>query len=1094
MVRLYLFGAPRLEQHGLPVALRRTKALALLAYLAVTGQPHGRETVLALLWPEFDDASARNNLRRELSLLRSTLGDDLLATDRRQIAWGAPEQLWVDVEAFRAHLAAAQQLPPATAEWAAALEAAVALAEAEFLAGFSLPDSAPFEEWQFFQRESLRQQLAEALAALVDWQRAAANYSAAIAYARRWLALDQLHEPAQRALIALYALDGRHAAALRQYEVCVQLLAHELGVAPEPETQALLAAVKERRLAPASAPMPVVPALPPATPQPVVDLPAPVSGFVGRERELALVLGLLRDPDCRLLTLTGPGGVGKTQLALHAAQRLCAGEPAAPFADGIVFVPLAPIATVEMVLPAIVQALKIGEQAEQSPLQTLSAFLRERRCLLILDNLEQVIGVAPKLAALLASAPQLTLLITSREALQVRDEQVVPVAPLAVPQEADPSDAQAVGEPEAVQLFVRRAQQIRPDFALTAANRAAVGAICRRLDGLPLAIELAAARMRMFSPQALSERLEHCLPLLSSHGRDGTERHRTLRNAIAWSYDLLDPAEQRLFRQLAVFVGGVTLEAIAAICLETEPADAYAALDLVEALLARSLLIQDEQAGEPRFSMLATIREYAEELLQHDAEQPALEARHAAYYAAWIEQASAELFRAEQRLWRLRMLHEYPNVRAVLQRARRNEDAELLLRVAGKLGRFWGLQGNLREGRAWLETALAAGEAADAALRARAQLSLGNVCWMQSDLAAAEQAFGASLALYQELGEPYGTAQALNGLGITLLEGAHYVQARPYFAASLALFRGLGDQERIATLLNNYAITVEGVGDWAQARQAFAESMALQQALGNDVGYALALNNLARIDFEEGRQAAAYEAFGQSAAMNRKLGNAVILSSALLYLGRIAAEQGDYAGAQAHLHEALQLGRQVDSAKAIVDTLEGWAFLAFQADRPLAAVQFFATAMRMREQSRYFQEADGTALAATREYLQCVLAPDAWAGAWQRGWHTDLDALVQELQTALDDRSRRSAHVDQEQIERAGRPGAADQRPREPRTESVVRQAAQADVQPQVDEEKPVQRHDQRLVLPVRARANQRGEQERIERHVQGREHTITPV
>jgi predicted ATPase/DNA-binding SARP family transcriptional activator len=1011
MLRLYLFGAPQIELNGQPVALRRTKALALLAYLAVTGQPQERSTLLNLLWPEFDEASARNNLRRELSLLRNLLGDAVLTTGRQQISVAEQADVWVDAVAFTAQIATAQQLPSATAEWAAALGAAVAFAGADFLGGFNLSDSLAFEEWQFYQREQLRQQLAEALAALVAWHRDTADYSVAIGYARRRLALDALHEPAQRELIYLYAIDGRYAAAMRQYETCVRLLDTELGVVPEPDTQELYAAIKARRLdrSPAGAAPQRAGAV--VASQSIGDLPALVSDFVGRERELALIAELLADPQCRLLTFTGPGGVGKTQLALHTAQWLRS-NPAAGrrFADGIAFVSLATVTAVDRVLPTIMQALKIVEQSRQTSLEALSAFLRERRLLLILDNLEQVVGVAPELALLIAAAPQLTLLTTSREALRVRAEQIVPVAPLSLPHETALRDPQTVLTTAAVQLFVRRAQQVRPDFALTPDNLAAVGAICRHLDGLPLAIELAAARVRMFPPQELAARLEHRLPLLTGDGRDGVERHRTLRNAIGWSYDLLNPAEQRLFRQLAIFVGGATLEAIAAIC-QDQP-DPFAALEPVEALLARSLIIQEEHDGEARFTMLATIHEYAEELLRADSEQEALEVRHAQYYARWVDGAHAELYRAQQQQWRARLVREHDNLRAILQRSRQRGDATMLLRVTGRLGRFWGLQGYLCEGREWLETAIGAAVGAqDGPLRARAELSLGNVCWMQSDLAAAASAFAASLAHYQELGDQYGTAQALNGLGITQLEFAHYAEAQPYFAESLALFRALGDQERIATLLNNYAIAVEGAGDRAQARQAFTESMALQQALGNDAGYALALNNLARIDFEEGRQTAAYEAFVHSAALNRKLGNAVILASALTYLGLIAAEQDDYATAQDCLAEAFALGQQFGSAKSIVDTLEGWAFLAFQADHPLAAVQFFAAAMRMREQSSYFQEADGTALAATREYLHCVLSPDAWAGAWQRGWHADVDALLAEFRTTPKNSSRRAAHA-----------------------------------------------------------------------------------
>jgi predicted ATPase len=823
----------------------------------------------------------------------------------------------------------------------------------------------------------------------------------------------------------LYAQAGQQSAALRQYEVCARLLEKELDVEPEAETQALYAAIRTRQVsatpAPAATPLSSTSstespsarlfAAAPAQPPPH-NLPAPTSSFIGRERNLNEIAQRIADPTCRLLTLVGPGGIGKTQLAIRAAQMLVhemAG--AAEFADGVFFVSLVSITNADLVLSTIAHTLKIPDQGSQSPFASLSAFLRDKRMLLILDNVEQVIAAAPQIVTLLEAAEHLTLLLTSREALRVRGEFVYHVPPLTGPDASRITDLSAAMGAEAIRLFVDRARAVRSDFALTADNLQPVIEICRRLDGLPLAIELAAARIRLLPPQALLNRLERRLPLLTSSGPDRAERHRTLRSAIAWSYQLLEPEEQRLFRRLAVFVGGATIEAIEAVCAdESASVSAPSILDLLDSLLAKSLLIQDEHDGAPRLRMLATIHEYAEELLTVDGEHEAIILRHTSYFTAWAEQAHSELYGSSQVQWRTRLDREHDNLRAVLQRAQVRGDATTLLRVAGALGRFWGLQGYVREGRAWLETALTfdlqriSSDTRNLTMtwRAQALLTMGHLCWRQSDLARAREVFTESLALFQALHNQHGIAQALNGLGVTALQAGELQHAQIHFSESLALFRESGDQERIATLLNNLAIATQELGDLAQARAVYRESLALQRELRNVEGAALTLHNLGTIDFYQGLMASARPFFEESLALRRQLSSLGGVAGTLFHLGVIAAYEGDSATARAQLQESLELAQATGTHAFIIEALEGWAYLAAQLGRHQRAVQLFSAAMKLRTQYNALHEAEYAPIRLMRSQLRRQMGIAAWEQAWHEGQQSDWQALIAALQDELD--------------------------------------------------------------------------------------------
>ncbi|HYN89854.1 MAG TPA: BTAD domain-containing putative transcriptional regulator, partial [Ardenticatenaceae bacterium] len=513
-----------------------------------------------LLWPEQTERAARDNFRQALSNLRQVI-DDRVATPpfllitRETVQFNGASDHWLDVAAFDALLAACKKhrhrRPLGCRQCAEWREQAVALYRGPFMSQALPSDSIELEEWALLMREWLHRLAVEALTELADFHERRGAYRQARDYAWRQVELEPWREEAHRQLMRLLVASGERSAALAQFERCRRALAEELGVEPMAETLALYRQIREGHLVPE----------PPRAPP--VQVPAPPTPLVGREGELARLAGLLADPPVRLVTLVGTGGVGKSHLALALADTL-----RHDFEDGVFFVALAAIRDQALVGPAIAQALGIREAPGQAPIETLKAALQAKQLLLLLDNFEQVTPAAALVAELLAGCPQLTVVVTSREALHVRGEHLFPVPPLAAPFLAHVSEPAGPGEEwealaayPAVRLFAARAQAARPSFALAPGNDRAIAAICARLDGLPLAIELAAARIRFFAPDELLSRLERRLTLLVGGPRDLPARQQTLRDTIGWSYDLLEPSEQRLFAGLAVFAGGCTLEA-----------------------------------------------------------------------------------------------------------------------------------------------------------------------------------------------------------------------------------------------------------------------------------------------------------------------------------------------------------------------------------------------------------------------------------------------------------------------------------------------------------------------------------------------------
>jgi predicted ATPase/class 3 adenylate cyclase len=636
------------------------------------------------------------------------------------------------------------------------------------------------------------------------------------------------------------------------------------------------------------------------------NLPVQPTPFVGRAADVAAVRRRVLQAVGRLLTLTGPGGTGKTRLALQAAA-----EALDDFPDGVWLVALAAISDPGLVPGAIARTLGVREVLGEPLSETLGRHLESKRLLLVLDNFEQVVAAAPVVAGLLDAAPGLRALVTSRAALRLAAEREYPVAPLALPDPTRPPAPEALTQCEAVALFVQRALAVKPGFGVTQENAPAVAAICARVDGLPLALELAAARVKLLPPRALLARLDRRLPLLTGGVRDAPARQRTLRATLDWSHDLLAPPERALFARLAVFVGGFTLEAAEAVC-RPGGGPGVDVLDGLAALADQSLLRQDEQPGsESRFSMLETLREYAAERLDEAGQADDLRRRHAEFYLALAEQVGPRLRGYATRLEQAEREHD--NFRAALAWLVARGPAEAALRLATALGPFWAGRGHLREGRRWLDAALAlapapgVGEGVAAAVRARALRARAGLAGDQGDFRAGRAAAAESLALCRAAGDRPGAALALGTLAHLEGESGDAAAAQEHLEELLVLGRALGDEERVAFALNGLGNHASRRGDLPRARALYEESLALRRGLGRLDAVARTLMNLGDLAAAEGDSARAAARYEESLELSRALGERLAAAGALAGLGDVLSVRGDVPAAMTRWREALAL-------------------------------------------------------------------------------------------------------------------------------------------------------------------------------------------
>ena len=659
-------------------------------------------------------------------------------------------------------------------------------------------------------------------------------------------------------------------------------------------------------------------------------LPVLFTPLIGREQEVAAVCAELAHPTVRLLTLLGAGGIGKTRLSLQVATQM-----RDQFADGVCFVPLAPIRDPALVLSAIAQVLDIRESGARPLLEQLKEALRHRQQLLLLDNVEQVVTVAPHLEELLAACPHLKLLVTSRATLHVQAEQIFPVPPLSLPDLLHLPASEALVHYAAVALFLQQARAMQPGFQLTATNARAVAEICVRLDGLPLAIELAAARIRLFSPQALLGRLSQRLAILTSGPRNLPVRQQTLRNTLTWSYELLEHEEQQVFRRLSVFVGGWTVEAAEVVGNAHRPPDraSVSVLDAVTSLLDTSLLVQMERQGEEaRLLMLETVREYGLECLAGSGEEAAVYERHAHYFLTVAEEAELHLTRPEQEVWQERLSREEANLRAALAWCKATPDAvEMGLRLAGALCYYWFLQSSLREGRTWLEAMLARTGSTDrSAARGRALFGAGLLAWAEGDIEAATRCLEESLSICREAGDRRYTSYAEMIVGNILSRQGNNVQARHLSEESHTRLKGLGDDawDEAFTLYDRGMIAYHS-GDPAAARAHFEESLRLFRKLGEVRHASLALSFLLVIVASQGDEEMVRSLYQQSLTLMQQARNPGALGLFLINNGEMWLHSyGDEPLAQVLYRLGLSLWRDMQQGGQGIGILKALAGLA----------------------------------------------------------------------------------------------------------------------------------------------------------------------
>jgi predicted ATPase/DNA-binding SARP family transcriptional activator len=906
-------------------SLRSARSLLLLL-LITRGHAMPKERVRDILWPEASPDVGRNALYKALHLLRRVLEPEL--TSARESAYietrggtigiSPAVDLWVDVDACETAIREAMLAAP--------VDRRNLLRDAVSLYGGELLPTDRYEDWPIARRETLQLAWEGAVLDLAALDLDANEPQASVPSLEMLLSVDPTIEQAHRALMQGYLAAGQRDRALRQYARCVSALASELGIEPDVETQALHAAIEAA--APGTSPRPSLATVP------FTILPSPPTAIVGRDREIEALRGTLWRQDVRLVTLVGPGGVGKTRLALEVASDLIEDFP-----DGVAFVPLAAVRDPGLVLPAIAGTLGLREEPGTSPAATLTAYLRPRQTLLVLDNFEQVVDAATDIGDLLASCPSLTMLVTSRERLHLRAEHLHDVRPLTAPRPDRLPAPTVLARYGSVAMFTQHMQQIDPSFEVNEENSSVVSAICRQLEGLPLAIELATARARFFTLGSLLTRLANRLDI-DDGPRDLPARQRTLRATFAWSHDLLTADEQTVFRRLGVAVGGLPLGAAEAVCGGGAQTHGH-----LHSLAEKHLVRWEEGDDGPRITMLETIREFAMERLRASDEETDTRRRHARHFLKLATRAEPQLVGTEQVAWLERLDTELGNLRSALDWALAQPDdlGTLAVRGAAGIWQFWLRRGLWSEGVMWLERALA-GPGIEPRLRIRILLALAHLREAQSEYALAEALFNEALPLARQIGDQASVGRALNGLGEIAEDQGDFEQATSLHRRALAIYREHELRRESAGSLNKLATVAYYQGDHAGAARLWGESLAIFRELGDEWAIGVVLGNLGAAAMATGDFDRAAELHEENVSVGRRLKDAGAIGRGLCNLAEALQMRGDHDQDEI-LREALDLHRETHDRQCEITTLTLMANSALERGETQRAASLYAESL-----------------------------------------------------------------------------------------------------------------------------------------------------
>lgn len=727
------------------------------------------------------------------------------------------------------------------------------------------------------------------------------------------------------------------------------------------------------------------------------NLPTPGSALVGRDKELAAAKGLLLRREVRLVTVTGPAGIGKSRLALEVARDI-----REHFPSGVYFVPLAAVSDPNSIVNVIAQTLGVRETAAQPQLETLKDYFQNTLgapMLLLIDNFEHVLAAVPMLAELMAVAPNLKLLVTSRAALHVSHEHEFPVPPLALPDAKSLPPLEALLQYSAISLFIQRAEAVKPDFKLNEDNAAAVAEICSRLDGLPLAIELAAARTKLLSPSAMRARLASRLQLLTGGPRDLPARQQTLRQAIDWSYDLLNASEQKLFRRLSVFAGGCTLEAVESVC-DTKQDLGLDILDGMSSMVDKNLVRQIEQGeGEPRFVMLETIGEYGLGKMEESGEEVQTRRAHAAYCLVLAEEGAAGDTGANQKGWMDRLELEHDNFRIALDWLTETGNVDWGLRLGIALFRFWEMREYLAEGREWLGKLLRLeGASAPTNARLRALFAAGVLAGEQGDYVVSDTLFEESLEIARRSVDKRSIAVSLNAMAVNARDRGDLGASQGLFEESLVLWRDLDDGLAVARALSNLANVVKLQEDYRRARSLYEESLSIFRKLGDRTGVGWALNHQGDVARAQGDSEGARLLYEQSLATFRELNDRWGIAGSLADLGNLAREQGDYRAADSLFRESIGVFQTLEHKRGIARLLESFACSAAAQCEPERSLRLAGAAAALRQSiGGPLTAAEQTKLERGLEPARRALTTTTGRTAWLEGWVMPVEKAIEDV-------------------------------------------------------------------------------------------------